>query len=251
MKPIITIITPCYNAVQFIESCIKNVIDQKCEFAEHIIMDGGSKDGTLDIIKKYADKYPHIKFISEPDKGQSDAMNNGIKTAKGEVISFLNADDGYFVFVLNRIVKLFQSNSNLNFIAGNCKLFDLQGNLLYINRPQRLKVYHLFSSLEPYPINPASYFYKKALHDQIGYYNVDNHFNMDLEFLLKMSSLINMVYFNEDWGFMIEHELAKSSIDNKLESRKVELIKKCFYNLTLSQKLSISMYKIFKLIKNA
>lgn len=73
----ISVITPVYNGESFIESCIKIVIEQNCSNVEHIIVDGGSQDGTVDIIRKYADQYAHIPWLSEPDKGQSDAMNIG------------------------------------------------------------------------------------------------------------------------------------------------------------------------------
>jgi len=211
-------------------------------------MDGGSTDGSLEIIQKYVKEYSHIRYVSAPDNGQSDAMNKGIKLAKGQIISFLNVDDGYFTFVLKRVIALFNANSSLNFIAGNCKLFDLKGNLLYINRPQRLKSYHIYSSLEPFPINPAAYFYKKELHDKIGYYNVENHYNMDLEFILKAIVKVNIIYFNEDWGYMIQHELAKTSLDDDIEFRKKELIKNFQQHLTFTQKQTVLAYKIFKLI---
>ena len=86
----LSIITPVLNGEQFIESCIKVVIDQSCPDCEHIIIDGNSKDRTVEIIKHYASKYSHIRWISENDKGQSDAMNKGIRMARGEIIGILN-----------------------------------------------------------------------------------------------------------------------------------------------------------------
>ena len=99
----ISVITPVYNGESFIESCIKIVIEQNCGDVEHIIVDGGSQDGTVTIIKQYAEKYPHIRWISEADQGQSDAMNKGLDMAKGNIISFLNVDDYYEPLVLNKI----------------------------------------------------------------------------------------------------------------------------------------------------
>ena len=79
------------------------MIEQNCGDVEHIIIDGGSQDGTVTIIKQYAEKYPHIRWISEADQGQSDAMNKGLDMAKGNIISFLNVDDYYEPLVLNKI----------------------------------------------------------------------------------------------------------------------------------------------------
>ena len=89
----ISIITPVMNNVNFIKQCLNSVIEQNCPNLEHLIIDGASTDGTLDIVKEYAGKYEHITWVSEKDNGQSDAMNKGIRLAKGEIITFLNVDD--------------------------------------------------------------------------------------------------------------------------------------------------------------
>ena len=91
MNPKISIITPCYNAANYIEQTIRSIIDQGYEQLEYIIIDGGSSDGTVDIIRKYEDKLAY--WISEPDKGQSDAINKGIAVATGDVFNWVNADD--------------------------------------------------------------------------------------------------------------------------------------------------------------
>ena len=106
----ISVITPVYNGEQFIESCIKVVIDQACPGVEHIILDGDSTDRTVEIIKWYADQYPHILWVSEKDEGQSDAMNKGIAMAKGEIIGILNVDDFYEPNVLNRVSEIFKTD---------------------------------------------------------------------------------------------------------------------------------------------
>jgi glycosyltransferase involved in cell wall biosynthesis len=91
----ISIITPVFNGEKFIASCIKNVIGQNCPYAEHIIIDGASTDSTASIVKTFADRYPHIRWVSEKDRGQSDAMNKGIALAQGTILGFLNVDDYY------------------------------------------------------------------------------------------------------------------------------------------------------------
>lgn len=214
MHPKLSIITPVYNSIAFIEKCINNVIDQNCdEDLEHLIIDAGSTDGTLDIIKSYADKYPHIRYLSEPDNGQSDAMNKGIKLAKGEIISFLNADDAYYPFTLRRILQIFKERKNIDFITGNCKVLSREGDLIYLNRPKRVQAYHLFSYSEAFPVNPVAYFYKKAIHDKAGFYDESDHNTMDYDFILRASLVTNIVYYNEDWGYAIYHDGSKTQQD--------------------------------------
>jgi glycosyltransferase involved in cell wall biosynthesis len=248
----LSVITPTYNSVKFIEKCILNVISQQCQFVEHIIVDGGSTDGTVEIIEEYAKKHPHIKWVSDPDNGQSDAMNKGVAMAESSVIGFLNADDAYFPHVLNRVNFLFNSNPKLSFATGNCKVVDEEGALLYINRPKRIKDYHLFSFEEPFPINPVAYFYKKEIHDDVGFYNVENHFNMDYEFLLRAVQKFTLVYFEEDWGVMLHHEMAKTagdSLSNELWVRKRKTYENIYNQIPTLLKIKSLIYKGYKRIK--
>lgn len=248
----LSIITPTYNSIVFIEKCLQNVIEQDCDLVEHIIIDGGSTDGTLAILKKYAANYNHIRWVSESDNGQSSAMNKGIDKAKSDCISFLNVDDLYFPFILKRICSLFNDDSSLSFVVGNCKVVNTEGQLLYINRPKRIKDYHLFSYKEPFPINPCAYFYKKSIHNVVGLYNEENHYNMDYEFILRASLYFNLQYFEEDWGVMLHHEDAKTAQDfsnGQLLKRKRNVFDKVYSEATWSIKIKASLYKLLKKVK--
>jgi glycosyltransferase involved in cell wall biosynthesis len=177
-----SIITPVFNSVGYIKACLENVIEQNVSSVEHLIMDGGSTDGTLEIIRDYAEKFPHIQWVSEKDKGQSDAMNKGIKLAKGEYLSFLNVDDSYECGTLEFVFSLLKIKKH-NFIVGNCDVRDNNGVLIYTSKPKENTIFSCYFK-QTYPINPVCYFYKKEIHDKIGYYNLENHFAMDLEFIL-------------------------------------------------------------------
>lgn len=104
----ITVVTPVFNGVKHIEACIENVAGQGLDGVEHVIVDGGSTDGTLDVIRGRAERYRHIRLIEGPDKGQSDALNKGIRAASAEIIGILNCDDYYEPGVLPRVWELFQ-----------------------------------------------------------------------------------------------------------------------------------------------
>lgn len=131
-KNTISVVTVCLNAVDTIEETIQSVLGQSYVEIEYIIIDGGSTDGTLDIIQKYREKISH--FVSEPDTGLYNAMNKGIGYATGNYIHFLNADD-YFcdTEVLSDVATAASNDEDLEFIYGNILVLDFKG---VITRPR-------------------------------------------------------------------------------------------------------------------
>jgi glycosyltransferase involved in cell wall biosynthesis len=194
---VISVITPVYNGERFISSCIQGVMNQKCSDLEHIIV-----DGTTAIIQHYADQYPHIRWISEGDRGQSDAMNKGIALAKGDIIALLNVDDYYEPHVLNRVRRVFQTLPEPSLLVGNCHIWDDAGRLVDINQPKKLKLTDLLlgQNFNPFPLNPSAYFYHRSLHDLIGGYRVDDHYSMDVDFLFRAVQVAHLQYVDQVWG---------------------------------------------------
>lgn len=211
----ISIITPVYNGISHIESCLNVVVNQQCDQIEHIVMDGGSKDGTIEVLERYSRQYSHIKYVSEPDNGQSDAMNKGIELAKGKIIGILNVDDYYEPGVLSKISPIFSSLPEPSFVVGNCNVKDSDGKLVYINRPKNLKLTQLLKGwrIHPHPVNPIAYFYHKTLHDVIGGYDVNEHYAMDLEFIYRLVQVANLKYIDEIWGNYIQLPESKTQTD--------------------------------------
>jgi glycosyltransferase involved in cell wall biosynthesis len=196
--PILSIITPVYNGEKFISGCIEAVAAQNCNGVEHIIVDGGSTDRTVHILREKARAHPHLRWISEPDRGQSDALNKGILMAKAEYVGILNADDFYEPGALSRVATTIKKLSEPRFIVGACNVLTTGDKLLEVNRPRVL----IFEKLIidpikwPFPYNPAAYFYPKAVHDIIGYYNIKEHFAMDFEFILAVVQTIKPLYID-------------------------------------------------------
>ena len=196
----LSVITPVYNGERFIESCLRSVVDQQCEGVEHLIIDGGSTDRTMQIVKEYADRHPHIRWICEKDRGQSDAMNKGLRLARGSLLGFLNADDFYEPDALNRVLGIFKSLPEPSILIGNCNVIDDTGKLLWLNRPDT-RYYQLLQVWRyKMPNNPSSYFYHRRLHDIIGEFDVENHYVMDYDFLLKAFRASKVVYVDETFG---------------------------------------------------
>jgi glycosyltransferase involved in cell wall biosynthesis len=117
----ISIITPSYNQAEFIERTIQSIFSQNYPDIEYIVMDGGSTDGTVKILKKYSDQ---IIWKSEKDNGQSDAINKGLKIATGEIVAYLNSDDTYEPGTLKKVADFFQKNPEKKWVYGKCKIIN-------------------------------------------------------------------------------------------------------------------------------
>ena len=244
----ISVITPVYNSIQFIEDCILNVINQKAINVEHLIVDGGSNDGTLEVIQHFSKEYPHIRFLSEKDNGQSDAMNKGIDLAKGRFISFLNVDDYYEEGALKDVLSKISSNSNLDFLVGNCNVWDNNDKLIYVNRPKKLKTAHLLSGYY-LPVNPSAYFYKRELHENIGKYDVNNHYVMDIDFLIRASLKVSLKYYDVTWGNFRMLENTKTVSDQKeglAITRKYDLYKMYLKSQGVKLRLEVCFIRLTK-----
>ena len=132
--PKISYITPVFNQVEFIEQTIVSVITQEYPNIEYIIVDGGSTDGTLEIIKKYED---HIsKIVSEPDSGMYDALNKGFKLSSGEIMGWINSDDMLLPGAFMNMARLFQDLPQVSWIQGLNSFIDLNGHLIKTNPPK-------------------------------------------------------------------------------------------------------------------
>lgn len=249
-KPQLSIITPVFNSKTFIRSCLENVITEiknakSHSVIEHIICDGASTDGTIEIIKAYASNYPHIQFFSEKDTGQSNAMNKGIRHARGPVIGFLNVDDFYENGTFKLILKKIKKEKPLSLWMGNCQMWGDKDIRLSLNKPKAYNLYQLIAGYET-SYNPSAYFYHKRLHDIIGYYDEADHYTMDLDFLIRAYGVASLFYTNATWGnfrFIPGAKTFEDAQKGAMFQRCDALRKKAFDNMKPLQQLIVKVYQ--------
>jgi len=179
--PSLSVITPSYNAVEFIEDAVGSVARQQNVAVEHLVIDGGSSDGTLEILARH----PEISWLSEPDRGQSDAINKGFRRASGDLLGWLNADDYYLPGGLQAIARAAQEHPEADVIYGDCVFVDRAGRIV------RSKVEHGFDrSVLMYfgcYIPSTSTFFRRHLIDSGWLLDSDYRVCMDFEYFARLA----------------------------------------------------------------
>lgn len=177
----VSIVTVSYNSAKTIEKTILSVLNQTYSNIEYIVIDGESTDATLDVIKKYKNIISY--YISESDQGISDAFNKGIKRATGDFIGIINSDDWYEVEAVERVVQAFQENDQAGFVFGDLKYFDLNGELIFIQKGDANysnKIRYSMTSI-PHP----TVFVRRSVYEKHGLFNLQYKTAMDYELLLR------------------------------------------------------------------
>ena len=184
--PKVSIITPVYNSAQYIENCIRSVLNQDYPKLEYIIIDGGSTDGTVQIIEKFKDRLAY--FVSEKDRGQTNALNKGFSRATGDVFAWINADEQYLPVTLWEVGNAFRNNQNLDFFFGNRIIINSRDE--EISRKKYLPMHpkwHLLYRRHVLPTDAS--FWSERLHRLTGELDEENfpRVGMDIDWLLRLS----------------------------------------------------------------
>ncbi len=205
--PEISIITPCYNAARYIREAIESVRGQNGVAVEHIVVDAASTDGTVDILREY----PQVRWISEPDRGQSDAFNKGVALARGALIGWLNADDVYEPDSLRHVVRFFRDNPQASIVSGHLLRVDSEGRRLEFlpARPSSFWLRHFW--FHWYGLNHPATFYRKAVFDEVGPVDAELHYAMDYDFYLRASRKFAFHHVDLLTTRMRVHPAAKTS----------------------------------------
>jgi glycosyltransferase involved in cell wall biosynthesis len=191
--PKISIVIPSFNKGRFIGETLQSIVDQKYPNIEIIIQDGGSTDNTVEVIKRFAKKYKYISWVSRKDKGQLDALCKGLKKAKGEILTYINADDIYSEDSLFKVAKAFTDDSNASWVTGFGNIINDDGKKVsgivtnYKNNLIRLNNYKLLLMVN-YLTQPATFISRNA-YKKYGPFTGSRNCVMEYELWLKLGKV--------------------------------------------------------------
>ncbi len=205
--PRISVVTPSYNQGQFIEETIRSVLLQGYPDLEYIIIDGGSTDASVDIIRKYE---PWLAYwVSEPDRGQSHAINKGLAVSTGDVLAYLNADDVYEPGALAAVARCFDEHPEADLVYGNGSLIGADGQDIrevQIEYESSLALaYGRGGLLQP------SVFWRRRLYERIGPFDEELHYALDYDYWLRASKIAVFQHLPQRLSRARRHESSKTS----------------------------------------
>jgi glycosyltransferase involved in cell wall biosynthesis len=219
--PKISIITPSLNQGEFIEQTIQSVLNQEYPDLEYIIIDGGSTDSTLDILRGFDNR---IIWISEPDRGQSHAINKGLRMASGQVLAFLNSDDIYLPGALLNVGRHFLKNPGSAWLTGKCRNIDHNGFEIrraithYKNFWLCIRSYRVLLIMD-YISQPSTFWHRRIL-EKVGFFDEGLQFAMDYDYWLRIGQHFRLDYLNSYLACFRIHPLSKagSSANNQFDA---------------------------------
>jgi cellulose synthase/poly-beta-1,6-N-acetylglucosamine synthase-like glycosyltransferase len=204
-RPLVSVVTPSYNQVDFLETTIRSVLEQDYPSVEYFVMDGASSDGSVDVIRKYADRLSG--WVSEKDRGQGDAINKGLARARGEIVAWLNSDDFYLPETISSAVKTFEQNPEAALVYGDMLAVDQNGQTLNVLRYGQ---YSLEDLLCFQIIGQPAVFFRREAFEQAGGLDVSFHYMLDHLLWIKIAKESKIVYVPQIWAAARFHPQAKN-----------------------------------------
>jgi glycosyltransferase involved in cell wall biosynthesis len=209
--PRVTIVTPSYNQGKYIEATIRSVIEQDYPCIEYFIVDGGSKDDSVEVIRRYADRLDW--WISEKDDGHADALNKGFERATGEILAWLNSDDTYASSgVVSEAVAFLQEHPEVGMVYADASVIDDAGQVIG-QFPARQTDYRrmLRGSVH---IPQATTFFRASLYRQVGPLSLSLFFGFDYDLWVKLAKITEVRYLPRCWANFRLHESGKSIVND-------------------------------------
>jgi glycosyltransferase involved in cell wall biosynthesis len=179
----LSVIMPSFNHARYIREAIDSVLNQDYPFADLLVMDGGSTDSTVDILKSYGDR---LQFISQKDKGQSDAINQGFRMARGDVLCWLNSDDFFSPGAVSKVMEVFDLNEGIDWIYGDGCIVDEKGQYMFDSGVLPFSLWKIIHHRNL--IHQPSCFFRKSLIQKVGPLDESLHYVMDWELWIRFGA---------------------------------------------------------------
>lgn len=203
--PLVSVVTPSYNQADFLEQTLLSVLEQDFPHIEYLVADGGSTDGSVEIIKKYADRLAW--WVSEKDRGQGEAINKGLTRARGEIFAWLNSDDYYLPGAVSSAVEVFKANPDALLVYGNMLAVDGNGQTLNVLKYGQ---YALEDLLCFQIIGQPAVFFRREAYESAGKLDVTFHYMLDHHLWIRIARQGRIVHVPQVWAAARFHPQAKN-----------------------------------------
>ena len=204
--PLVSIVTPSFNQARYLEATIQSVLSQNYPRLEYIIVDGGSTDGSVEIIKKYENKLAW--WVSERDQGQTDAINKGFAHAKGDFLAWLNSDDTYEADALSPAVKFLQTHPEVGLVYGNANYINEDGHVIGRFPAAQTDLIRLRRGYVHVPQQAA--FFRADLWRSVGPLDASFYFAMDYDLWVRLAMHSQVKYVPQTWANFRLHTSGKT-----------------------------------------
>jgi glycosyltransferase involved in cell wall biosynthesis len=205
--PLVSIITPSYDQAQYLEATMQSVLSQDYPHLEYIVIDGGSTDGSLEIIERYSDQL--ADWLSEPDAGQTEAINKGFNRANGDIFAWLNSDDVYQPGAIAEVVKYFESNPEVGMVYGQANYIDSTGEIIGRFPAAATDYKRLLRGYVHIPQQSA--FFRGNLWRMVGPLDPSFYFAMDYDLWVRLAAVTAIGHVDRTWANFRIHTDAKTS----------------------------------------
>ncbi len=208
--PLVSIVTPSYNQARFLEFTIRSVLEQDYPNIEYILVDGGSTDGSVDIIQRYADRFAWL--VSEKDRGHADALNKGFSHAGGEILAWLNSDDTYYPGAISDAVASLRAHPEIGMVYGAADLTDESGKVIGRFASRQTDYRKLLRGSVHIP--QATTFFRADLWKKVGPLNLSLFFAFDYDLWVRLAKISKLLYIPRKWATFRLHEEGKSVLND-------------------------------------